>query len=150
MTARALRPVRHIGLGRVLGAGLVLLGVVLAIAVVHDLRRQVSGLRALRADTTVFLRWVAPIGGARAFDKVGMVVHSARTDLVCGAWQAKGGRLCLAIERRLGVPRVVGAVHVPKGGHPRYRRHRLRCPPEATRRTCVLGTPAARPGAIRA
>jgi hypothetical protein len=128
---------------------LVLSGVVLAVAVVDDVGRQVAGIRDMRADRAVFSRWSRPIGGPAAFGRLRMVHHGRTTDLVCAGARSHRGRICLAVARGADGAHVVGAVRVRPAGH-LPGRGRLTCtrPAEAAG-DCVVGPGAAKPASVR-
>jgi hypothetical protein len=149
MSFAAAAPRRARQVRRAFNAMLVLSGVVLAVAVVDDLGRQVAGIRDMRADTAVFARWSRAIGGPAAFGRLRMVHHGRATDLVCAAARLRRGRICLAVTRGAGGAHVIGAVrvrpgrHLPRGG-------RLTCTrPAVAAGDCVVGPAAAKPAAVR-
>jgi hypothetical protein len=149
MSVAAAPPRRAGHLRRAFNAVLVLSGVVLAVAVVNDLGRQVAGIRDMRADTAVFSRWSRAIGGPAAFGRLRMVHHGRRTDLVCAAARSRRGRICLAVARGAGGAHVIGAVRVRPGRHlPRGGRLTCTRPAEAAG-DCVVGPGAAKPASVR-
>lgn len=132
-----------------LGLDVLLLGIagLLVAAVVHDLRRQVTGLHRRQLDVRTFDGWARRQPRPAAFSRVRVVATRRGTDVVCGSRARGSGRICLAIRDDRRGPRVLAAEHVARGQRA-VRHGRLNCRPRA-RPTCVTGgdvTPGATAG----